>query len=71
MHISYYMSYSTADTYEVPVLKDQAPRASMLPLLWPFSTFMGSFAHDGFNSSWWQNDGIDILSIEKIIDRSC
>lgn len=59
----YYYSFSTQNTYSwvnLKLKKIALPRASMLVLLWPLSTFMGSrYTVDtaGHTDSWLANDG--------------
>jgi len=61
----FYLSYTTEDTYQ-PFFWSQSryPQADMLPVLWPFATFMGAFTRAGtssqveITSAWFKNDGV-------------
>jgi len=61
----FYMSYTTEDTYQ-PFFFSQSryPLPDMFAVLWPFSTFMGSYTRAGTSSAvaitsdWFKNDGV-------------
>ena len=58
----FYMTYSTADTYKVPILETELANPSMLAILWPNAAFMGAFKQNNgivdLGSTWWENDGV-------------
>jgi triacylglycerol lipase len=61
----YYISWTTEDTYQPFFFSSSRyPLPDMFPVLWPYSTFMGSYIRTStggvveINSSWFKNDGV-------------
>jgi len=59
----FYLTYASLSSYQALFSNHQLPSLTELIVLWPFSTFMGSFTRNVagevvIDSSWFQSDGV-------------